>query len=293
MDVSILIVTRNRPEELRFTLNKLKHLIDLSLHEVCVLIDGCELTKPLVAQFSWVKWTVVAQPLGASPARQQLYASATGTIFIGLDDDAHPLTTGFINLVKERFNNDPQIGIIAFQEIRGIYPSDIDASAHLKKAPAFITNDFVGCGFAIRKTAYEETRGFPVWIDIYGEEPALAIEVLDLGYQIIYDYAIAVNHRIDVEKRKQSGRNYFRFEHQLQNELRYFTVYYKKPLMRIARLLVHNFKKYALKDLRYFKIFIKVVFQFILKLSYIRSFRSPVKPETLRAKIQNKALKYH
>ena len=48
-------------------------------------------------------------------------------------------------------------------------------------------------------------------MDIYGEEPALAIEVLDLGYQILYQPNIKVNHRIDVEKRRLLGKNYFRF----------------------------------------------------------------------------------
>lgn len=292
MEASILIVTRNRPDELRFTLDKLKVLINLSMHEVMVLIDDCELTKPLMTDYEWVQWTVSNKPLSASPARQQLYQLAKGAVLIGLDDDAHPLTIDFIGSVQARFDTDARIGIIAFQEIRGVYDSDAIASEHIKSEPAFITNDFVGCGFAIRKSVYDATRGFPVWIDIYGEEPCIAIEVQDLGYEILYDYNIAVNHRIDKEKRKSSGRNYFRFEHQLQNELRFFLVYYKKPLKRITRLLLHNFKKYALKDFNYFKIFMKVFFMFILKLPYVFKFRAPVKQKTIENKNKVQALHY-
>lgn len=292
MEASILIVTRNRPEELRFTLDKLKAIINPSIHEVLVFIDGCQLTLSLVTEYPWIKWTISKQPLSASPARQQLYRLAKGEVLIGLDDDAHPLSAGFINAVKTRFSESEKLGVIAFQEIRGVYDSDHDAIKRIKKGPAFITNDFVGCGFAIRKSVYDATRGFPVWIDIYGEEPSVAIEVQNLGYEILYDYDIAVNHRIDPEKRRLSGRNYFRFEHQLQNELRFFTVYYKKPLKRIARLLFHNFKKYSLKDFKYFRIYVKVLFQFIMKLPYILKFRCPVKKETIENKNQVQGLHY-
>jgi GT2 family glycosyltransferase len=150
----------------------------------------------------------------------------------------------------------------------------------------------VGCGFAIRKEVYEKTNGFPVWIDIYGEESCLAIEVLDLGYEIHYDNSIIVNHRVDKKKRLAQGRNYFRFEKQLKNTIFYYVVYYPNPMLKIARLLFHNFKKYALQDLKYFYLFWKSIFIAFKEMVYVLKYRKPVKKSTMQKIKTLKGIKY-
>lgn len=292
MEISFLIVTKNRPEDLALTLNKLKGMIDLSIHEVLVFIDGCPKTEPIIADFNWVHWTNSKQSISASPARNTLYKKAKGSVFIGLDDDAHPLSPHFINEIETNFNSNKNVGIIAFQEVRGLFASDNEALSHSKKIESFLTNDFVGCGFAIKKEVYDATNGFPVWIDIYGEEPALALEVLDLNYSILYQPNIKVNHRVDVEKRKRQGRNYFRFERQLKNTIRFYLVYYPKPTRKVVKTLWHNLNKYALTDWKYFKSFVVVFFITLFKLSKILSYRKPVKSETIALKLKLKTLNY-
>ncbi|SFD25256.1 Glycosyltransferase, GT2 family [Algibacter lectus] len=292
MQISFLIVTKNRPEDLAYTLKKLKSLIDFSIHEVLVFIDGCSKTETIINDFDWVNWTVSKKNIGASPARNSLYNKAKGQILIGLDDDAHPISEAFIKSIEEDFSANPNLGIIAFQEIRGLYKSDNEALSFAKYTESYYTNDFIGCGFAIKKEAYDASRGFPVWIDIYGEEPALALEVLDLGYQIVYNSKIIVNHRVDIIKRKLQGKNYFRFEHQLKNTIRLYLVYYKSPLIKIAKLLLHNFKKYALKDFKYFKAFVYVCLSTLLKLPTILRYRRPVKASTLHIIKKLKGLNY-
>lgn len=293
MEVSILIVTRGRPKELEITLNKLIGLLDLTIHEVLVFIDGCKKTEVLITKYPWVQWENSEINIGASPARNKLYKKAQGTIFIGLDDDAHPLGERFISKTQSVFLENEKIGIIAFQEIRGVFISDEEA---LKMAEpemdSYPTNDFVGCGFAIKKEVYDKTNGFPVWMDIYGEESCLAIEVLDLGYEIHYNNSIIVNHRIDKKKRLEQGRNYFRFEKQLKNTIYYYAVYYPNPALKIVRLLFHNFKKYALHDSKYFQLFWKSIFAALEEIFYVLKFRKPVQKSTL-AKIKIvKGIKY-
>lgn len=292
MQISFLIVTKNRPEALAFTLNKLKGLIDLSIHEVLVFIDGCSKTEAIIADFNWVQWTTSSQSISASPARNALYKKAKGTIFIGLDDDAHPLSPNFIKTIQGTFDSHDKLAIIAFQEVRGLFASDAKALQQSKQLEDYFTNDFVGCGFAITKDAYEATNGFPVWMDIYGEESALALEVLHLNYTILYQPEIKVNHRVDVAQRKKQGRNYFRFERQLKNTIRFYLVYYPKPFLKIAKTLLHNFKKYGLKDWKYFKLFVVVFFSTIFKLPKILKHRQPVSPKTISAKTNLKPLNY-
>lgn len=283
MEIAILIVTKNRPEELVITLDKLSYLLDLSIHEVLVFIDGCNQTESLITQYSWVKWEYSPISIGASPARNALYKKAKGAIFIGLDDDAHPLSPDFIEQTQSVFSKDKQTGIIAFQEVRGIFLNDYEAMGHaISKVETYYTNDFVGCGFAIRKDVYNQTNGFPIWLDIYGEESCLGIEVLDLGYEIRYDNTIVINHRIDRLKRINQGRNYFRFEKQLKNNIYYYIVYYPNPFFKITKLLFHNFKKYGLENLTYFQLFWKSLFCALKEFSHIIEFRKPVKQSTLQ-----------
>ena len=293
MEVSFLIVTKNRPTELDLTLQKLKALVDLKIHEVLVYIDGCVATEALIAKYPWVIWDSSTKSLGASPARNFLYKKASGSVFIGLDDDAHPLSNDFIVAVEREYLDNKKLGIIAFQEVRGIFDTDEKALENANfNQNSHLTNDFVGCGFAISKEAYFSTRGFPTWIDIYGEESCLAIEVLENNYDILYQPKIIVNHRVDVQKRLLAGRNYFRFEKQLKNTFKYYLAYYQNPTFKIAKMLHHNFMKYGLQDFRYFRLFFKSVFSVLIGLPKLPAYRKPISKATFLKMKKLKGLHY-
>jgi GT2 family glycosyltransferase len=243
-------------------------------------LDGCtDESFLLKSQFDWVKWDSSKKSTGASPARNMLYKKAKGQILIGLDDDAHPLYADFIERTVAVFEKYPNVGVLAFEEIKGVFNSD--AEALLKKQDGleeYLCSEFVGCGFAIRKSVYEATNGFPVWIDIYGEESCISIEVLSKGYDILYTNKIAVNHRVNREERIKKGRNYYRFEKQLKNTTFYYLVYYPFPLFKIAKLFWHNFKKYACSDWKYFKTYFQTLFTIVLFLPRLIPYRNPIDP---------------
>lgn len=278
MDVSILIVSKNRKQDLEKTLSIIEKCIDKKCHEIRVFLDGCtDGSEVLKNIFPWIHWEVVKETIGASIARNILYNKAVGSIFIGFDDDAHPLNTDFIQRVLKIFIKNPNIGIIAFEEVKGVFDTDERAiKSGTSNSIEFLTNEFIGCGFAIKKEVYEKTNGFPLWMDIYGEEACVAIEVLAKGYGIVYSNNIKVNHRIDKSKRKKAGKNYFRFEKQLINTTGYYIVYYKNPIFKIMKLYWHNFKKYALLDTKYFKLFFKTVLIAIFKTPYFLKYRNPI-----------------
>ncbi|TDE04587.1 glycosyltransferase family 2 protein [Flavobacterium hiemivividum] len=284
MQTSILIVSKNRKEELSKTLLKIKGLLDFSIHEVLVFLDGCtDGSEDLKNEFSWVKWFGSNTTIGASGSRAILYPHAKGSFFIGLDDDAHPLQADFIAIVTQIFSEYPKVGVLAFQEIKGVFNSNVEALTHKKElVDEYLCHEFVGCGFAIRKVVYEATSGFPVWMDIYGEESCVSIEVLANGYDILYTNRIAVNHRVNREERLKTGKNYYRFDKQLKNTVFYYLVYYPFPLMKIAKLLWHNFKKYACSDRRYFHIYFQSLFSAVTTLPKILSHRKPIDSQILK-----------
>lgn len=288
MRVSILIVSKDRKVDLLKTLIILDSLIDKSQVEVLVFLDGCsDDSENLKDELTWVKWYVSPKSIGASAARHQIYPLANSEILIGLDDDAHPLDEDFIFKIETLFNKYPNVGILSFEEIKGIYQSDIEALKRAEKEKKeFLTSQFIGCGFAIRKSVYKQTNGFPSWIDIYGEESCLSIEVLAKGYDILYTNKIKVNHRVNREQRKLNKQNYFRFGKQLKNSTYYYLVYYPFPLINILKLYWHNFKKYALTDFECFKIYFKTIIIVLIHIPEILKYRNPV-DKSLIVKMRN------
>lgn len=278
MEASILIVSKNRKADLLKTLMVLESFIHKSDVEILVFLDGCsDDSISLQKELTWVRWFVSPVSIGASAARHQIYPLAVSEILIGLDDDAHPLDKDFIFKIETLFKKNPNVGILAFEEIKGIFVSDIEALQYSEsQKKEFLTSEFIGCGFAIRKSVYNLTNGFPSWIDIYGEESCLSIEVLSKGLDILYSNEIKINHRVNKEQRKLTKQNYFRFGKQLKNSTYYFLVYYPFPFSSILKLYFHNFKKYALTDWQCFKIYFKTIFVVIIRLPEILSYRNPI-----------------
>lgn len=278
MEASILIVSKNRKADLLKTLMVLESFIHKSDVEILVFLDGCsDDSISLEKELTWVRWFVSPVSIGASAARHQIYPLAVSEILIGLDDDAHPLDQDFIFKIETLFKKNPNVGILAFEEIKGIFVSDIEALQYSEsQKKEFLTSEFIGCGFAIRKSVYNLTNGFPSWIDIYGEESCLSIEVLSKGLDILYSNEIKINHRVNKEQRKLTKQNYFRFGKQLKNSTYYFLVYYPFPFSSILKLYFHNFKKYALTDWQCFKIYFKTIFVVIIRLPEILSYRNPI-----------------
>ncbi|OEY71655.1 glycosyltransferase family 2 protein [Salegentibacter salarius] len=280
MEASVLIVSKDRFSELQKTLKILHDYLNLKDQEILVFLDGCiDESEKLIKLFPFVKWEISPETLGASRARNILYKKAKGKILFGLDDDAHPLHKDFIRISNEIFTNNTKVGIIAFKEIRGIFATDDDIPDSLKqKKVDYLVKDFLGCGFAIRSEVYNKTRGFPVWIDIYGEEVCVALETLELGYDILFTHQIVVNHRTQKQKKNINGANYFRFGKQLKNTASFYLVYYPFPLLlkKVLRLYVLNFRKYALKDLQFFKKYLFSLIELIWNLPQILKNRKPV-----------------
>lgn len=283
MKASILIVSKNRKKDLIKTLSVIASLIDKTEVEVLVFLDGCtDDSQNLQHELSWVRWFISEKSMGASAARHQIYPLANSDILIGLDDDAHPLNKDFIYKIETLFNENPIVGIIAFEEIKGVFTSDEGALAKSEDSKKeFLCSEFIGCGFAIRKSVYNKTNGFPLWIDIYGEESCLSIEVMSKGFDILYTNQIKVNHRVNKERRKLDKQNYFRFGKQLKNTTYYFLVYYPFPVLSIIKLYWHNFKKYALTDWECFKIYLKTIPIVLSHTPVILKYRNPVDKELI------------
>ncbi len=284
MKASILIVSKNRKEDLAKTIRIIESYIDPAIHEIRILLDGCtDKSEELQDVFPKVHWEVLKTSIGPSRARNLLYKKSAGDILIGFDDDSHPIQKNFIKITDELFTQYPEVGLIGYKEVKGIFLDEMALIEHLIMDVDYFTRDFLGCGFAVKKSVYDKTRGFPEWVDIYGEELCLSMEILNHNYSILYSHKIVVNHRVDKKERSNLGGNYFRFGKQLKNSAFFYLVYYPFPLLisRISKLFFSNFFKYGIKERKYFIEFYKSLWEFIIKIRKVKKFRSPVKQQTL------------
>ena len=126
MTFSVMITTRNRCEDLRDTLTRLRALRPAPL-EVLVCADGCtDGTVELVTtQHSEVKLLVNEMGVGSIPSRDQMLRLAKGDWVLSLDDDSHPLNVDFFSRVEMVVEAHPESSVFTFPELRdgGIYPS--------------------------------------------------------------------------------------------------------------------------------------------------------------------------
>lgn len=280
MIFSILITTSGRVNDLKTTLNYLYNTCDLKKVEVLVVSDGCSRTYELSkTDFHWVNWYNLEVKVGASAARNYLYNKAKGKYLIGLDDDAHVISENALENITEIFNEFPNTGIIAFKEYKGL---DITVRKGDSSTVERV-NDFVGCGFCIKNEIYKQTNGFPLWMDIYGEESCVAIEVLNLGYDILYTNRIAVHHRVDKEARRNAGYSLFRFKKSLLNGNKFYWVYYPTTYLprALVKIFIHNFFKYAIKSPAYFHGFVSIYIKLIGQLPGLFKYRNPVSSKTI------------
>lgn len=286
MKASVLIVSRNRREELLKTLSFLQIYLDPAVHEIRVFLDGCTDSSPdLIELMPQIKWEISEIHLGASKARSVLYKKALGKVLYGFDDDAHPLQENFIEITEELFNQNPRLGIIGYKELKGTLQSKpVPKEYVFAKKENVLVKDFLGCGFAIKKSVYDSTRGFPEWIDIYGEEICLAFETLHAGFDIMFTHEIVVHHRKDVQLRKKSGANLFRFEKQLKNTTFFYLVYYPLPLMlkKLLKLYLHNFRKFAVRDPAFLKSFISATIDSVWGIKRVLRYRKPVSKKEIK-----------
>ena len=88
------------------------------------------------------------------------------------------------------------------------------------------------------------------------------------------------------------GQNYFRFGKQLKNTTYYYLVYYPFPLISILKLYSHNFRKYALMDFSYFKIYFKAIFEVLINLPKVIKYRNPVDKSVIKKTRNLASLKF-
>lgn len=190
--VSVVIPTFRRSDVLAATLDVLRQCRPLP-DEILVMIDfGDRETRPsLEARYPEVQWMEASKRLGPGGARNMLIARAKHSCLVSLDDDSYPIDIDFFAVVAELFRVHAEAGIIA----AGAIVHDGEPLPPTGRAMVFAT-DFVGCGAAVRREAFLDTRGYlPLELGYGAEEVDVSLQLLDKGWTILKSDAMRIRHR--------------------------------------------------------------------------------------------------
>ena len=202
--LTYLLPTHNRPAVLQRTIDAIAAL-SAEDHEA---IGGAEIivvdnaSDPPVHLRSTVAMglplRVIRRDANEGTAARNIGAQqARGEWIIMLDDDSYPLDTNHIQLLCHAENDVAAIGADIFLP---------DGSREAGGLPEV----FIGCGVAIRRSAFLEAGGYDAAFDYYAEEYDLSAKLILNGWRIVHDQRFRVRH-----EKISAGRDMNRILHRL------------------------------------------------------------------------------
>jgi len=204
LSLSLIIVTYNRLSDVNLTLSLLK---TQNTEFELVVVDNGSTSQGEILLEGWRnrKFIRFDSNRGGTAGRNAGIGLAMGDILVFLDDDAHFASSGTLLSIRERFEADERLGILAADS--RVFPSgDIETAAIPRRDKIALRGDyrtsyFCGVSFAVRRDILEKTGGFYEPLFIYNEELDLSWKVLDRGYHIVRASDYVVFHRLSPEMR--------------------------------------------------------------------------------------------
>lgn len=182
--VSYIICTRDRPDELRRTLEA---IAALPPHDMEVVVaDNASQRPPQVPKPLGRRLSLTIAQLGenrGAAARNVAARVAGGEWLVMLDDDSCPLDTAFLGALAR-----------APADVLAI-AADIHLPAQGRREAGGLPEVFVGCGAAIRREAFAAAGGYDPTFGYYVEEYDLAARLLAMGGRMAFEPAFGVAHQ--------------------------------------------------------------------------------------------------
>jgi glycosyltransferase involved in cell wall biosynthesis len=236
MKFSLLIGTKNRIDELKYTLEKSIDIISSNDVEVILVDDGStDGTYDFVtSNYPNIKIIRNEKSKGILAVRNQLYKNSNAKYAISLDDDTNFLSRNNLELIEEYFQKNNKCAIISFRtfwsknELKNFNHNDT-----IVKVRSF------GAGInAMRMSAKKEIPEFPEWFIFYGEEDFASYHLFKKGWEIHYVPDILIHHRVDINSRKKDKDYTKRTRYALRSGWYLILMFY--PLNVIPKILAYT-----------------------------------------------------
>ncbi|KUJ63754.1 glycosyl transferase [Flavobacteriaceae bacterium CRH] len=233
---SILITTKNRKDDLAFTLRKCQSL--LNRKDVVFMIcddgstDGTHLFIP--EKYPNIQFIRNEKSKGLIYSRNKLMDLVTTEFAISIDDDLHFITQNPLELIEKAFHENPKTGLIGFRIFWNLQEPETTHSNEV----SYRMKSFVGCGHVWRMSAWRDIPDYPAWFIFYGEEDFASFQLFKKNWEIQYLPQVLVNHRVDIKSRKKNADYAVRLQRSLRSAWYLYFLFY--PIKFIPRKIIYS-----------------------------------------------------
>ncbi len=223
MQVSALLLNWNRRDDTLACLASLQGLT-IAPDEVLVVDQGSEdgSVEALETAFPEVRILGLEKNVGVAAGRNLLASMAKGDLLWFLDNDAE-LPPDALSKLLAGFEAHPEAAVLTMR-VDNFYSGELDgpswvypANMLAKAGEPFESVVFAGGACGIRREVFWWAGGYDEDYFFSGEEEALALRLMDLGYSLWYWPDSRLLHKVSPNRRISWGKE--RFYHYLHNRL--------------------------------------------------------------------------
>ncbi len=185
--------------------------------------------RPLHAQGA-IQLLEMGHNLGVAGGRNVGNTQGDAPIIVSLDNDAVFADENALRTVAALFREDEHLGAMGFR-LKNYFTGEDDwlnwaypRRLFERRTERFLTTRFVGAAHAIRRAAWEQTRGYDQRLFFYWEELDLGYQLIAAGWHVAYDPRVVVRHKIapDTRLNWHDGRYYYLVRNALYLNYKYF-----------------------------------------------------------------------
>jgi GT2 family glycosyltransferase len=192
--IAVVIPTYNRGRAVYSVLEKLS-LCHPAPAEIWVHVDLCDgvLKREMLRRFPNVRVLSSSTRIGPGGGRHRCLSSCTTAYAVSFDDDSYPIDADFFATVERLFSEHPEAAVFG----ASIWHRNEPAKARVRNLMR--VPNYIGCGHAIRLSAYRQVRGYLPRARAYGmEESDLSLQLFAAGWQIYESGDLRVFHDSDL-----------------------------------------------------------------------------------------------
>lgn len=233
---SILITTKNRLNDLAFTLDKINYLLNDNSVDCVVFDDGsADGTYDYVKQnYPNIQLHRNETSKGYIFCRNEMLNNTKADFAISLDDDAHFVSDNPLEFIQKHFEENTHCGLLALRIFWGLQ----EPSSILSNEKSGRVQGFVGCAHVWRMAAWRTLPNYPVWFVFYGEENFASYQLFKKNWEIHYLPDVLVNHRVDVKARRNNSDYTLRLRRSLSSG--WYLVFLFYPIASIPRKMGYS-----------------------------------------------------
>jgi len=206
--VTTVVASRNRLEDLRYTLPKQSRPV--------VLVDNASTDGTATAvRTAYPDVEVVALPSNCGATARNVGVRRATTPYVAFADDDSWWVPGSLQAAAALLDRHPRIGLIAGLVLLGTGQEEDPVCGQMATSPLPARPDlpgrpvlgFIACAAVVRREAFLAAGGFDPVVFFGGEEARLAMDLATGGWDLCYVPALVVHHHPSPRRASSAHRD--------------------------------------------------------------------------------------